>query len=581
MTKHRERRVEAPPPSIAGRVPPHDLDSEAAGLSTVMLERDAIEVVSSILRPEDHYSDANRYILEACIDLRNNGRPIDIVTVASWLRAREWLERVGGAGYLAQIVDATPAVAHVEMHAQTVAELARLRRTIATLQRLTAEAYGPDARTNVSQWIAGAVEQVIETASSGRSVRRGITSEDYFARHLEALDKGTIIESPPLVYSGIRSFDRAFGPMRGTESVGILAYSGNGKSALVSTIIANVISVAYLAECSVDGCAWHGENPGLPISTPAALMHCPSCLRTCGCRGVVREDGCTSRGLVGTVPQGVYLWTGIDLQHNQYLARMAARFAACPAQAVLDVVEGRRRADEADPDFIAMLERIARAIRRVRSKYLKIVDDPDMTIEDIADDVRATRIEFARDGVPLRVVSADYFQTIPTRDGAGIYGGREGQLTHVSNTWTRTIKAVKAVGLFPAQPNDEARNAGRPPIARDVRWSRSWEQDADAVISIDNPASDCRWMKDVGDTGEAGGPSASSGYVDMDPDPVRLIVSKYRGKKPGYVKAAYHPTSTRFDAWEEAHGDWQERFAEFDRQRQQSRKGYGNKGRAD
>ena len=62
--------------------------------------------------------------------------------MAGWLRDRGRLEQVGGTPYLAQLVDATPAVAHVEAHARVIREKWRLRQLIATCQRFAAEGYG-------------------------------------------------------------------------------------------------------------------------------------------------------------------------------------------------------------------------------------------------------------------------------------------------------------------------------------------------------------------------------------------------------------------------------------------------------
>ena len=52
------------------RVPPHDLDAEAAVLSAVMLDPLAFDKVNEFLRPEHFYSEAHRRIYEACIELQ-------------------------------------------------------------------------------------------------------------------------------------------------------------------------------------------------------------------------------------------------------------------------------------------------------------------------------------------------------------------------------------------------------------------------------------------------------------------------------------------------------------------------------
>src|SRR5512139_2754865 len=91
--RERQERQELRP--SAGRVPPHDLDAEAAVLSAVLLSTESFDTVQDLLRPEHFYSDANRRIFEAIVELQGSGRPVDVVSVATWLRDRERLQQVG------------------------------------------------------------------------------------------------------------------------------------------------------------------------------------------------------------------------------------------------------------------------------------------------------------------------------------------------------------------------------------------------------------------------------------------------------------------------------------------------------
>ncbi len=106
------------PIATEGRVPPHDLDAEAAVLSAVMLDPLAFDKVNEFLRPEHFYSEAHRRIHEACVELSAEGKPVDVVQVATWLRDRERLAQVGGMAYLTEVLNAAPAVANVVAYAR-------------------------------------------------------------------------------------------------------------------------------------------------------------------------------------------------------------------------------------------------------------------------------------------------------------------------------------------------------------------------------------------------------------------------------------------------------------------------------
>src|SRR6187431_1632727 len=158
-------RAPAEPPRLEpmpGRVPPSDLDAEAAVLSATLLDSEAFDTVQEILQPLHFYADANRRIFEAILDLQSASRPVDIVSVAGWLRDRGRLDQVGGTPYLAQLVDATPAVAHVEEHARVIREKWRLRSLIATCQRFAAEGYGDVGE--VQSFVDSAEQSIFELA---------------------------------------------------------------------------------------------------------------------------------------------------------------------------------------------------------------------------------------------------------------------------------------------------------------------------------------------------------------------------------------------------------------------------------
>ncbi|MBK8943133.1 MAG: AAA family ATPase [Polyangiaceae bacterium] len=134
-------RVQADPMArAAGKVPPHDLDAEAAVLSTLLLDVRRLSQVQ--LRAADFYSEPNGRIYSAIVELAADERAVDTVTVAGLLRDRQRLASIGGPAYLAQIVDATPSVANVGAHAERVATLARRRRVIDRAHRIAAEGYG-------------------------------------------------------------------------------------------------------------------------------------------------------------------------------------------------------------------------------------------------------------------------------------------------------------------------------------------------------------------------------------------------------------------------------------------------------
>lgn len=218
------------------QVPPHDADAEAAVLSAVILEPGVAEELGSVLRAEDFFSNANRWTWEAIQGLVVARDPIDLVTVSGWLRSHGRLAEVGGAPYLARIVDAAPAVANLERYARTVTQCSRLRALIRTAQTIAADGY--TAADDVDGFIERAEAAVSVVARDGGSshsdaVLMGesirLTFED-----MEARAKGLVKPVP----TGFRDLDWLLvGETGETHVVG--ARPGMGKTSYAMNVCIN------------------------------------------------------------------------------------------------------------------------------------------------------------------------------------------------------------------------------------------------------------------------------------------------------------------------------------------------------
>lgn len=225
-------------PLIDGSVPPHDLDAEAAVLSALLLSADVVQlIVAGSLAPEHFYSDANGRIFDAVVELARAQMPVDIVSVASYLRDRGRLPHVGGPAYLAQLADATPAVAHVEAHAAIVIDKWRMRSVIATCQRIAATGYS-DVGPDVEAWMEGGLT-ALRAAVDSTPMRSPLASPVEAVRDLV-----TSWERPaPYAPTWIAGLDQMLsGGLRAGNVIGIAGAAKAGKSALAGQILYDATS---------------------------------------------------------------------------------------------------------------------------------------------------------------------------------------------------------------------------------------------------------------------------------------------------------------------------------------------------
>lgn len=216
-----------------------DLDAEAAVLSAALLDDGAaLEVVDS-LEPADFWSDANRIVFESLCELVRAGSRADAVMLSSALRASGKLERIGGMAYLAQLADATPAVAHVRDHAKVLRDLARLRRARDTFRALSAEASAVELG-DVDEWLEKAETRAYQATAERRGIEEtAVTYGELAVETYRAIEAAADRRErgEPVGYgvtTGLRCLDNHLGGYLGGQFVVIAARPRCGKSSLAA-----------------------------------------------------------------------------------------------------------------------------------------------------------------------------------------------------------------------------------------------------------------------------------------------------------------------------------------------------------
>ncbi|HRT27529.1 MAG TPA: replicative DNA helicase [Syntrophales bacterium] len=127
--------------SFLHKVPPQNLEAEQSVLGGILLDNQALNSVMEILRVEDFYSEAHRKIFAAILDISEKSRPSDLVTLNDYLRDKKQIDAVGGAVYLASLVDTVPSAANIVHYSKIVKEKAILRNLIGTATDILTKSY--------------------------------------------------------------------------------------------------------------------------------------------------------------------------------------------------------------------------------------------------------------------------------------------------------------------------------------------------------------------------------------------------------------------------------------------------------
>ncbi|MEB3292696.1 MAG: replicative DNA helicase [Synechococcales bacterium] len=116
--------------TISDRLPPQNLEAEEAILGGLLLDPEAIGRITDILQVEGFYLTAHRIIYEATLALHLQGKPTDLMNVATWLQDQGKLEQVGGQSRLVELCDRTVSSVNIDQYAQLVMDKYLRRRLI-------------------------------------------------------------------------------------------------------------------------------------------------------------------------------------------------------------------------------------------------------------------------------------------------------------------------------------------------------------------------------------------------------------------------------------------------------------------
>lgn len=136
-----EKNSNQPFPIEYGKLPPQALELEEAILGAIILESGAIHQVIDLIKPDSFYKDENRKIYTAIVNLANQNKSIDLLTVTEELRNLEWLEECGGIAYVTGLTSRIGSSVGIEDHAKIVHQKYMQRELIRVCTEIQNKAY--------------------------------------------------------------------------------------------------------------------------------------------------------------------------------------------------------------------------------------------------------------------------------------------------------------------------------------------------------------------------------------------------------------------------------------------------------
>lgn len=199
---------------MSGRTLPHNLDAERSVLGAAIIDNLVIGLARETIRAAMFFRKSHELIWAAIDEMDRKNFPVDLTTLFDELRRREQLEEVGGAAYVASLVDGVPHSMNVEYYAQLVKDYWLRRRLIflgnelvstgydqqdepvnelvsvaeTALFELGRDQFGADGFINAETWAIGGMQQVrhlMEHRTLITGLPTGFPRVDYLTRGLQ------------------------------------------------------------------------------------------------------------------------------------------------------------------------------------------------------------------------------------------------------------------------------------------------------------------------------------------------------------------------------------------------------------
>jgi len=216
------------------KTPPHSPEAERNVLGGILVNNKSLNVVLSVISPEDLYQEAHRRILDRIILLVDKGVPVELLSLSEELRRAGDLEDVGGPAYIASLMDGVPKSLNVEYYARIIKEKALLRRLILSAAQTISKSY--DQKEEADDILSGAQESILDVAE--QRTRQGFLPLSQLApstmEQLEGLAARR--EAVTGVPSGFKLLDQLTAGFHGSELVIVAARPSMGKTAICLNI---------------------------------------------------------------------------------------------------------------------------------------------------------------------------------------------------------------------------------------------------------------------------------------------------------------------------------------------------------
>ncbi len=220
--------------ALLKRVLPHSVEAEQSVIGSMIMDREAIVVAAELLHREDFYGKQYGAVFEAIIELNDEGKPVDVVTLQDRLKEKDVPPEISSLEFIRDLITGLPTSANIKYYANIVSEKATLRKLIRLNEEIANTCYvGKENLETILEDTEKRVFDLLQRRNSSDYVPiREIVMNAMDRIEMASKNKGVVTGIP----TGFIDLDYRTAGMQPSDLILIAARPSMGKTAFVLNI---------------------------------------------------------------------------------------------------------------------------------------------------------------------------------------------------------------------------------------------------------------------------------------------------------------------------------------------------------
>ena len=219
---------------VKGRVMPHSIEAEQSVIGAMLMDSEAIEIASEMLREEDFYARQYGVLFSAILEMHTKGEAVDPVTLQTRLREKNLPPEIYGSSAIFELIEQVPTSANIKTYAGIVAEKSLLRRMIRANEEITGACY--TQKDDVEEILNQAEKKIFEI-SQKRDADGFVPIRQIVLNAIDKIEYASHIKGNVTGLStGFTDLDNRTAGFQPSDLILIAARPSMGKTALVLNI---------------------------------------------------------------------------------------------------------------------------------------------------------------------------------------------------------------------------------------------------------------------------------------------------------------------------------------------------------